>query len=93
VSLPTEQSTSGPVLEETQVSTPYPRCICCGASLSDPSARCGLWCMVCHDRALGELLAMGDLSSDSRFIVVGLLHAVGAETCARVVTRVPFEGD
>lgn len=67
-----------------------PRCLVCDALLTDPANRCRAWCMTCHDGVLDELLHMGDLPDVDRFVVVGMFHVHGAETCARCVTRVPF---
>lgn len=69
-----------------------PRCLVC----NEPLSRIGYfdgWCVDCAGKVLKEILSMGDLSEANRFIVVGMFHAHGAETCARAVTRVPFVHD
>lgn len=66
-----------------------PRCLVCDTELS-PIGYFDGWCASCAGGALGELLQLGDLPEAKRFVVVGMFHLHGAETCARAVTRVPF---
>lgn len=68
-----------------------PQCLCCGCDLSDPSAAIYGWCSWCAGAVLHELLSMGDLKPGDITILADIFRTVQAPTCAKVITRVPFE--